>query len=136
MTKPAPLMLGPKVQQKIIDLCKKAEENKIDVRVLLDTIKQPGILDAHMQQMNNQTIIVPGPFAFRITYSVETGHPAGMCRHLSMSIDRPNRMPSATSVWIVAQMFGFEGGLDACKLWNEHLSEDRVAINVVQPVMN
>jgi hypothetical protein len=84
--------------------------------------------------MNAQTVVIPGPWQFFVVFTIETGHPAGTCRHMSLSIRRKDRVPSPAAVWMVAEELGFSGGLLACSAWLERLSDGGIAINVAQPL--
>lgn len=111
-----------------------AAERPVDARTLMERIAIQGDA-AHRAQMAAQTVRIPGLFfSFWVTFSIEVGHPAGTCRHLSMSGERARRGPHPVVVWTVAEYFGFTGSLDACRCWLEPLSDGRVAVNVVQPV--
>jgi hypothetical protein len=69
-----------------------------------------------------------------VTFSIETGHGSGVCRHLSMSSKRHGRTPTPEAVWLIAALLGFQGGLEACAIWEEGIGAGDVAINVIQPV--
>ena len=85
-----------------------------------------------MARMTAQTITLP--LSFMVTYSVEIGHPAGRCRHLSVSIEQEGRAPGAEAVWMIAEEFGFYGSLESCTVWLEELrGRQSIAVNVVQP---
>ena len=89
----------------------------------------------HMDQMNEQSIAIP--MGFLVTFSIEAGHPVGVCRHMSMSVMREGRAPNPEAVWMVAEELGFQGGLSACHVYKEDLQrgdERAIAINVVQPL--
>lgn len=91
--------------------------------------------EAHRQQMSAQTLELP--FGFLVTFSVETGHPCGTARHLSVSLQDANttgRVPHPAAVWEVAIQFGFTGSLEMCAIWPEVLQGHGRAINVVQPI--
>lgn len=84
--------------------------------------------------MTAQSIRIQGPWPFFVTFWIETNHPVGTCRHMSMSITRDNRVPSPAAVWLIAEVLGFAGGLEACRQWPEELSDGGTAINIVQPL--
>jgi hypothetical protein len=126
------LVIGPEELADIQALCRLAAENPVDVRQLMAAIDQPGVKAAHMRNMSAQTIPIPSNFL--VTFSIESGHPAGTCRHMSMSVGRAGRAPSPHAVWMVAEAFGFVGGLDNCAVWKEELKGHDFAINVLQPL--
>jgi hypothetical protein len=72
---------------------------------------------AHMKAMSNRSVEVP--FGCLVTFSIETGHPVGMCRHMSMSSSVPSKAPSAEAAWMYAERLGFVGGLQSCDVWTE-----------------
>jgi hypothetical protein len=126
------LLLGAEERAALDTLRQIAAERPVDVRRLMATIAQTGIKAEHMQRMTAQTVRIPANFA--VTFSIETGHRAGTCRHMSMSVGAPGRVPNAEALWLVAEALGFTGGLDACTLWKEDLQGHGLAINVVQPL--
>lgn len=130
----APLFIDDNVKTDLAILRAKAAGlpvNMIDVARLLMT--KQGKRE-HIGRMEKQTVVIPGPWPFYVTFSIETGHPVGTCRHMSMSILRKGRVPHPVAVWMVAELLGFQGGLETCKTWLERLSDGRDAINVVQPL--
>ena len=85
--------------------------------------------------MEAQTIAIP--VGYLVTYSIETGHPLGVCRHMGISRAGHGAVPTLEAVWMVAECFGFVYGLFACKVWFERVqrAEQRaVTVNVVQPM--
>lgn len=127
------LVIGAEQKKKIAALRTLATANPVDVKRLAKAIKLPPLKAKHMQQMTRQTITIP--MNFLVTFSVETGHHRiGACRHMSMSVDQEGRLPSPEALWMVAEEFGFVGGLRDCKVWKEDLQGHGIAINIVQPV--
>jgi hypothetical protein len=47
---------------------------------------------------------------------------------------RHKRIPHPIGVWMVAEDLGFSGGLEACQIWIEDLSDGGKAFNVVQSI--
>jgi len=83
-----------------------------------------------MKQMTKQTVYLPAAYA--VTFSIETNHPAGTCRHMSMSVKTEGRVPNEHAVWMVCEELGFTGSLQECHIWLEDLEGHGHAINVVQ----
>jgi hypothetical protein len=127
-------MIGPETRAALHRLRDTAAERPVDVVALQATIKTASGKQRHRERTTAQTVVIPGPWVFMVTYSVETGHPSGTCRHMSMSIDREGRAPNHHAVWLVAEELGFAGTLDDCVWWTEELQGHGVAINVVQPM--
>ena len=134
MVTAAPLIITPEVKADLHKLRDAAARRPVDVAALMRLIDTPRGKRMHMAQMTAQTVTIPGPFVFAVTFSIETGHPAGVCRHLSMSIDREDRVPSPQAVWMVATELGFAGGMEACRVWPEQLEGHGIAVNLVQPL--
>lgn len=131
----APLIIGPDTIDALRRLREKAAERPVDVPGVMETIKTAGGRDRHQARMNDLTIVIPGPWAFMVTFSIDVGQPVGTCRHMSMSIDRKGRMPNQHAVWMVAEILGFVGGIKSCSVWFENLDNDRIrALNLVQPL--
>lgn len=127
------LLIREQEREKIATLRDLASATPVDMRTLTDRLKDPDEKRRHMDQMEAQSIIVPT--SYLITYSVETGHPGGTARHLSMSCTEVDRLPTREAVWLICEAFGFIGELDFCTVWLEELQrgEKRAkAVNVVQ----
>ena len=106
----APLIITPEVTKALTNLKKLATESPVDVLSLMDRIKTREGERTHRAQMARQTYVVStGPYLFWVTFSMETGHPSGMARHLSVSILRENRVPSFEAVEMIADIHGLYG---------------------------
>jgi len=127
-----PLLINPEVRERIMYLLLLAEMHPVQMIGLSERLKIPEVKALHMAHMTKQTILIP--LAFMVTFSIELGHPCGTCRHLSMSVQRKDRVPSPPGVWMVAQEFGFWGSLKSCAVWLEDLAGHGKAVNLVQPV--
>jgi hypothetical protein len=130
----APLIITPEVRAALHRLRDAAARKPIDMPELLRQLETARGKRLHMERMTAQTIEIPGPWDFLVTFSIETGHPAGTCRHMSMSIDREGRVPNEFAVWMIAEELGFAGGLASCFVYPEELAGHGQAINVVQPL--
>jgi len=127
-----PLLINPEVRGLILNLRQLAQAHPVQMIGLSERLKIPEVKALHMVQMTQQSILIP--LAFMVTFSIEVGHPCGTCRHLSMSVQRKDRVPSPPGVWMVAQEFGFWGSLKSCSVWLEDLAGHGKAVNLVQPV--
>jgi hypothetical protein len=134
MTQTAPLIITPDAVAALHKLRDLAALKPVHVPTLLEDMKVPEKKRRHLEQMNKQSVSIPGPWIFMVVLSIETGQPAGVCRHMSMSIIRKDRVPSKEAVWMVAKELGFSGGLEACFVYPEDLSDGGKAINVIQPL--
>jgi hypothetical protein len=128
-----PLVIGPTELAALAALRERAAARPVDMRRLIRVIKTRRGKGDHCAQMNAQTVYLP--LGFSVTFSIETGHPIGSCRHMSMSSGKPGRVPSPEAVMMVAEPLGFVGGLDACcGVWVETLVPQGRAVNIVQPL--
>lgn len=130
----APLIITQTMTASLRQLREDAAGKPVDMHKLSKKLATPKGKVAHANQMTAQSIIIPGPWPFVVTFSVESGHPCGLVRHMSMSLRREGRVPNAQAVWMVAEILGFSGGMNACRWWVEDLEGHGLAVNVVQPV--
>jgi hypothetical protein len=130
----APLIITPEVRAQLQKLRALAARQPTDIIDVMRLIKTPRGKQQHKERMTAQSIRIPGPWDFIVTFSLETGHPAGTCRHMSMSIMREGRVPHPTGLLLVAEDLGFSGDMEACLVWTEDLSDGGKAINMLQPI--
>lgn len=128
-----PLLITEEVRADIRRVIALAETRPVDMTALVKQIATPDGKAEHRARMTEQTIDIP--LAFRVTFSIETNHPCGTCRHMSMSVQRDGRAPNPVGLWMVAEEYGFRGSLRECTVWPEKLQGHGVAINVVQPIL-
>lgn len=126
------LLLGPDERNKLAVLRAYADENPMNVQLILQLTRSETGRRMHLKRMERFSVTIPA--AFVVTYSIELGHPPGACRHLSVSICRPGRVPTPEAVWMLASELGFVHGLEHCAVWEEPIGEGDIAINVAQPV--
>jgi hypothetical protein len=69
------------------------------------------------------------PLGYRVVFSIEE-QPAGLCRHLSLSVAKHGCLPNPRAIEELMGYLGFRGGIQKCKVWLEH----KHAINVLQPL--
>lgn len=132
---PAPLIITPEVREELHKLRDRADRNPVHMPEVARLLKTPRGKRLHMAFMTAQTIVIRGPWDFYVTFCRETGHPIGLCRHMSMSIMREGRLPHPDGVLMVAKELGFVGGLPACRVWIEDLGDGGKAVNLVQPII-
>lgn len=131
----APLIIQPDDISRLHRLRDFAAKRPVNIQELMISIKTEDGEREHRKRMTAQTVVMAhGPWDFFVTFSIETGQPAGVCRHMSMSIKRDDRVPSVAAVLLIAEQMGFVGGLEACRVWLEDLSDGGKAVNIVQPV--
>jgi hypothetical protein len=134
MVQRAPLIIGSDLRADLVRLRSAAAAKPLDMRRVIEDLRTEAGRDRHRAVMDRQTIVIPGPWPFYVTFTIETGHPAGVCRHMSMSASRDSRVPTMEAVWMVGKELGFVGGYDLCRIWLEPLPDGRAAVNMVQPL--
>lgn len=125
------LIIGPAEQIALSDLHDLAFKRPVDMPTLMESIKTPSGKAVHMAQMTEQSVELP--VGYVVTFSIEDGHPVGRCRHMSMSVNRENKLPNEYVVWAIAEILGFNGMLSDCAVWLEDLKQGQ-AVNVVEPI--
>jgi hypothetical protein len=126
------LIIGTEEKAALEKLRELASSNPIDMPKLVESIKTPEGKAAHRRMMTAQTVDLP--VAFKVTYSIETGHPIGTCRHMSLSVQKKGRVPNQQAVEMVMAELGYYGTIADCIPWIEDLQGHGKAINVLQPV--
>lgn len=129
-----PIVIGPAERAALQVLRERANAHPVDASTLAARIASPDGKARHRDQMTGQTVRVP--LAYLVTFSIETGHPKGTFRHMSISVQREGRVPNQESVWLVAQALGFTGSLDDCIAYLEDLQGHGKAVNLLQLVMS
>jgi hypothetical protein len=124
------LLIGPTQTEAIARLRREAALRPVDMACLDARLATKTGKAAHMAQMNNQTIELPT--AYLVTFSIEVNHPGGKARHLSVSLHKPSGLPSPSAVEMIAEVFGFTGGLHDWHRYLETLKGHGQAVNVVQ----
>lgn len=129
---PTPLLIGFKEKEALDLLRQLAAEHPVDMLAVMERVKTPDGKAAHLRRMTRQTIEIP--FGFMVTFSIETNHPCGTCRHMSMSSPREGRLPTPEALRMIMVQLGFVSDLEQCTVWKEDLEGHGEAINVVEPV--
>lgn len=126
-----PLIIDENAKELISAMVVYAEANPLSMDDLLDT---------YNKQMNpigdNPFHVVNLSFGYRIVYSIEE-QPKGKVRHLSMSVDEDEALPSIEAVSEIMRLIGFNGSLQEpstiiVKL--EEYAKNRQAVNVLEYV--
>ncbi len=122
-----PLVIDEAARERIAAVREFAEDNFIDeqqMRRLMETGEAIGDLDGYSVNLD---------FGFRVVYTIER-HPGGWMKHLSMSLNVPNRGPSPPAVDMVLEEFGFQGRVtDKSHDMVVYLEQDTI-VNVIEPL--
>jgi hypothetical protein len=134
-----PLIIGASQRTQLNALRDFAAGHPVDMTRAQAACRSPEGLRQHLNTMDILTIELP--VAYRVTFSIDLGHPVGPCRHMSLSSRRRDKSPVPAAVWMVCEELGFVGTepFEGCTVWTEKLvpqgREDKgQAINVLQPV--
>lgn len=92
---------------------------------------------ALLSERNRDKSAVVG--GLNVTFSHEEQRPGLVCRHLSVSLGEaipalPGMMPHPAAVAALMHEFGFLCDLGQLSLWRENLGDERIAINVLEPL--
>lgn len=124
-----PFLIDDATITRLRDLKSIAEANPVseqDMRRIIQQVSD-GIF-APDPRNTEQTITLP--FGYTLTFTVEW-QPVGMCRHVSMASPAKQRIPVDAAMNMVMPHLGFrEHGTR--QSWPEHLSDDRIAHNIIE----
>lgn len=73
------------------------------------------------------------PAGIKTVFTVEE-HPAGVCRHLSVSINRPGYTAPPIALQMLMEEFGFTSKIEDCIVYPETYAPGRIAVNVLEMV--
>lgn len=134
------LLITPDVQREITAAVERAAQHPIsaaDCERLSRGIPQVGDLklaDRAPGFKRPQSEYVNIQMGYRASISFEQ-QPGGLCRHLSVSVDTPGRIPNPPAVEMIAREFGFvESALR--KFWMEEFEPGHHAVNVIELVVD
>lgn len=123
-----PLIIGAQQKVEIAALRQLAAENVMDT----EAMKTASVKDiaAYRQMMTELSIELPK--GFLVTYSHERVPELGVCQHISISVEAPNRAPHPAAVNMILDAFGMQSIDLSVSVWMEDVSRTEKAINVVQ----
>lgn len=79
----------------------------------------------------NRNHVLEIPMGFLTVFSIEV-HPIGTVRHLSVSVDAPDRLPHTVAVQAIMQLFGFKGTIEDCIVYKEEFEHRGAGINIIE----
>jgi hypothetical protein len=129
------LIIGAEEKTAIARVIEFARANPIDAR----TAMAEAARDEAAWRDKMMRYAVKIPIGFRVCYSHEI-QPKGIFRHISISVDRPKKMPSEHAVALICDEFGIgdilamrDGALPnvVLKVWIEDVSPGEKAINIL-----
>lgn len=126
-----PLIIDEELRLKIAGMVEHAEKNIFTLEDMKNLMRGEANPAGDLYGFNMETI-----FGYRVVYSIEE-HPykAGgiaLCRHLSMSVDEPGKLPNEYAIQEIMGLIGFKNKLKQCKVWLEDYMPGHKAVNVVE----
>jgi len=67
---------------------------------------------------------------FRVVFCIEEQN-VGKVKHISISVDAPNKLPNMEAVALIVDLFGIEGPITSHQIWTENIGPNHQAINIV-----
>jgi hypothetical protein len=125
------LAIGATERARIAELLALAAANPVDPATAQATADKD--IASYRKFMESMTVVLP--VGYYVTYSHER-QSFGLARHISISMDRPSKMPSIPAVEMILQEFGMEPMRGSPGLWIEDVGPAVKAINIVQPVVH
>jgi hypothetical protein len=123
------LLIGPEERVAIAKLRLLAEANPFDPQRVIEAAERD--MAAYRAWMDGLSITLPS--GYWVTYSHED-QPCGRCHHISISVDRPNKMPHPEAVQMILREFEMKPIGDSLQIWIEHVSPTVRAVNIMQAV--
>lgn len=126
------LVIGEAQKQQIAELKAVAAANPMDAVRSKQTADKD--MDAYRDMMRTLSIDLPVGYHVTYTHEVqpEAPTPSKLCHHISISVDRPNKMPSVQSVEMILEEFGLRPMQQSHGVWIENIDRWFKAINIVQ----
>jgi len=126
------VVIGAAERTALAELRRRASARPVDIRTVARTLALPEGRNRHQAAMEAQSTMIPRDFI--VTFTIESGHPVGVCRHLTVSTAARDALPCPVAVWTIAEALGFVGGLHACHGWLETFPLRGAGLNLVQPL--
>lgn len=80
----------------------------------------------------SEHVLIPQGYRASISFEIQ---PVGLCRHLSISLDSPGRIPTIPAVQMISEAFGFGAFPPALgKVWIEEFQPGHSAVNILELV--
>lgn len=120
-----PLMFGEEQKKEVARVMEFAEKHAFSKAVMEKRMENVGTPPG-----DNPEFFCLIPVGFKCVYTIEE-QPFGWCRHLSVSVDNPDKMPSIPAVEMLMKEFGFRGKLKECYVY----IEDKIvpkAVNIIE----
>lgn len=126
------LIIGPEEREQIAEIVAKVAAAK-PITKGEDT---PDLTEADLEtlQSEGRVGLIGLPIGFTVVYTREA-QPAGLCHHISISIDVPGRTPTGIAVEMILRVFGMKPfDPTTSRVFLDEIGPGRRAVHVVQLV--
>ena len=121
-----PLVIGNEEKQSIARVIEFAEKHPLTRAVMEKRMENPDFSPPG----DNPNFVCDIPVGFKCVFTIEE-QPVGWSRHLSVSVDDPQKMPSIPAVEMLMKEFGFKGSLKECYVYLEDNISPK-AVNIIE----
>lgn len=124
------MIITDEVSTRIKEVVRYAEKHIFSMDDMLDIInkqREPPGNDPHH--------VVYIPIGIKVVFTMDKQN-IGICKHISISVDRPGKLPNPLVVENILLEFGIETPLHDCVINFEDLSHGYQAITIVEPPRN
>ena len=127
------LILGTQEQALIDALILRASRARISY-IAMTALKEAYDAGHRAPRRQNYAQTIHLPVGYQVTYTEEEHAPEVCCRHLSVSVEAANKMPSPAAFAEIMRAFHFVSEFGHCPMWLEPVDNRRSAVNVVEPL--
>jgi hypothetical protein len=121
------MIITDEVQARIKEVMRYAEKHIFSMDDMLDIMNKqrepPG---------NDPNHVVHIPIGYKVVFTMDNQN-IGICKHISISVDRPDKLPNPIVVENILQEFGIWTPLEDLVISFEDLTHGYQAITVVEP---
>jgi hypothetical protein len=124
------LVIGATQRAQIATLRALAADNVMDPEAMKTAAAKD--IAAYRQMMTELSIELPDGFLVTYSHERQPDPTLGVVRHISISVERPNRTPHPAAVNMILAEFGMQPFDQSLGVWIEDVTATEKAINVVQ----
>lgn len=134
------LIMTVETQNRIKEAVERARAKPIPIEVIQALALPPDIDHVNLSDRSpesfnrphSERVLIDNGYRAQISFECQ---PAGLVRHLSVSVDKPGMLPSVEAMQFIAEAFGFKGRImhgDMDHVWTEEFDPGHRAVNIVQ----